>query len=142
MFLLMGLCSGIAAFALFAGAVWSYFKQHSLMESRVPTTGTVVDLTSRVTSDSSIIVPIVEFSVPSGEKVRFTSEFGSRPASHQIGQSVNVRYDSADPQKAEIESGLTLWLAPVIYVFIGAIACCLSIMFLAFSVFINPSFSP
>jgi hypothetical protein len=144
MFLLIGLCSGMAAFGLFAGAVWSYFKQHRQMESRVPTTGTVVELTTRITASgrSTMICPVVEFSLPSGEKVRFTSEFGSRPAGHQIGQSVNVRYDPADPQKAEIESGMTLWLAPVIYVFIGAIACCLSITFLAVYAFANPSFSP
>jgi hypothetical protein len=131
--LLMGLCFGVAAFALFAGAVWAYFKQKSQMESRVLATGTVVELVHRATTGgrSGIFCPVVEFGVPSGQKIRFTSDFGSRPAGHKIGQSVNVRYDPADPQKAEIESGMTTWLTPLILVFMGTIACCLTLAFLA-----------
>jgi hypothetical protein len=75
---------------------------------------------------------VVEFTIPSGEKIRFTSEFGSRPASHTIGQRIAVRYDPADPQKAEVESAMSLWLAPLIMIFMGVIACCLSAVFLGF----------
>ena len=132
MFLFMGLGSGLAALGLFIGGIWSYFSQQRKMESRVAATGTVVELTTQVTPSSSIICPVVEFSIASGEKIRFTSEFGARPAKHRIGQSVNVRYDSADPQKAEIESTMTLWLMPLILAFMGIIACCLAIAFLGF----------
>jgi nitrate reductase NapE component len=144
MFLFMSLCSGIAAFGLFAGVVWAYFKQKSQMESRVPATGTVVELVHRNTTDgyTGIFCPVVEFSTPSGERIRFTSDFGSRPASHKIGQSVRVRYDAADPQKAEIESGLTTWLTPLILAFMGVIACCLTVAFLAAYGFGSSSFSP
>jgi hypothetical protein len=132
MFLFMGLCFGVSAFALLGGALWAYFKQQRQIESRVVATGTVVELTTQATARSSIICPVVEFTASSGEKIRFTSEFGSRPAGHKIGQSVNVRYDAADPQKAEIESAMNLWLIPLILVFMGAIACCLAIAFLGF----------
>jgi len=132
MFLLMGLCFSISAFALLGGAVWAYFKQQRQMESRLPAPGTVVELTSRISASgrSSILCPVVEFTVPSGEKIRFTSEFGSRPAMHQVGQSVEVRYDPADPNKAEIDSGATMWITPLILVFMGLLACCLGISFL------------
>jgi hypothetical protein len=103
MFLLFGLCSGLAAFGLLAGAAWAYFKQQRTMQSRVATTGTVVELTQQNTSRGYILCPVVEFTIPSGEKIRFTSEFGSRPASHSIGQSIAVRYDPADP-KSEVRS--------------------------------------
>jgi hypothetical protein len=144
MFLVMSFCSGFAAVGLLVGAVWSYFKQKRQMESRVPATGTVVELVHRSTTAgrSGIFCPVVEFSVPSGEQVRFTSDFGSRPASHKVGQTVNVRYDPVEPQKAEIESGMTTWLVPLILVFMGTIACCLTVFFLAASVIGNPSFSP
>jgi len=134
MFLFMGLCFGVSAFGLLGGALWAYFKQQRQMESRAVATGTVVELTSRVTASGrgSMICPVVEFTTSSGEKIRFTSDFGSRPAGHKIGQSVNVRYDAADPQKAEIESAMNLWLIPLILVFMGAIACCLAIAFLGF----------
>jgi hypothetical protein len=132
MFLFMGLCFGVSSFGLLGGALWAYFKQQRQMESRVAATGTVVELTTQATARGSIICPVVEFTATSGEKVRFTSEFGSRPARHKIGQSVNVRYDAADPQKAEIESAMNLWLIPLILVFMGAIACCLAVAFLGF----------
>lgn len=142
MFLPIGLFLGIAAFALLAGAVWAYFKQKGQMESRAPAEGTVIELVARAGRRGSIYCPVVEFGMPSGQRVRFTSEFGSRPAGYQVGQRVKVRYDPADLQKAEIESGLTLWLAPLILVFMGAIACCLAVLFLGVYMFANPSFVP
>jgi hypothetical protein len=132
MFLFMGLCFGVAAFGLLGGALWAYFKQQRQMQSRVAAVGTVVELTTQATARGSIICPVVEFTASSGEKITFTSEFGSRPAGHQIGQSVNVRYDANDPQKAEIESAMNLWLIPLILVFMGAIAGFLAIAFLGF----------
>jgi Protein of unknown function (DUF3592) len=135
MFLLFGLCSGLAAFGLLGGAAWTYFKQQRTMQSRVAATGTVVELTRQNTTRGYILCPVVEFTIPSGEKIRFTSEFGSRPASHAIGQSVAVRYDPADPQKAEVESAMSLWLVPLIMVFMGVIAGCLSVAFLGFYAF-------
>jgi len=132
MFLFMGLCFGIAAVGLLGGAVWAYFKQQQTTESRVATTGTVVELTTQVTQRGSMLCPVVEFTTLTGAQIRFTSEFGSRPAGHKIGQSVNIRYDAADPQKAEIESPMNRWLVPLILVFMGVIACCMGVVFLGF----------
>ena len=112
MFLFMGLCLGLASFGLLGGAVWSYLKQRRIMQGRVSTTGAVVELAQRTT-------PVVEFSIPSGEKIKFTSDFGSFPASNKIGDTVKVRYDVADPQKAEVDSSMSVWLAPLILVFAG-----------------------
>jgi len=132
MFLFMGLCFGIAAVGLLGGAVWAYFKQQQTTESRVATTGSVVELTTQVTQRGSMLCPVVEFTTLTGAQIRFTSEFGSRPAGHKIGQSVNIRYDAADPQKAEIESPMNRWLVPLILVFMGVIACCMGVVFLGF----------
>ena len=134
MFLIMGLFFGLSSFALLGGAVWTYFSQHRKVESQVKAVGTVVELVSRVTTSgrASMICPVVEFTASSGEKIKFTSEFGSLPAGHKIGQSVTVGYDPVEPQKAEIDSTTTRWLGPVVYVFMGVIACCLSVSFLAF----------
>jgi hypothetical protein len=112
------------------------------MESRTPAAGTVVELERRLGRHSSIFCPVVEFSLPSGERVRFTSDFGSRPASHQVGQSVSIRYDPADPHNAEIESGMTTWLTSLILGFLGVIACCLTVAFLAVSLLGNSSVAP
>lgn len=144
MFLFMGLCFGLSALALLGGAVWAYFSQQHKMESRVAAVGTIVELITRITASgrSNMICPVVEFTVPSGGKIRFTSDFGSRPAGHKVGQNVNIRYDPVDPQKAEIESMTTLWLVPLILVFMGVIACCLTVAFLAVYGLGPSSFSP
>ena len=130
MFLVMGSVSGLAALALLVGAVWGYFSQRRKMGSRVTAVGTVVELTRQPSGHDNIICPVVEFTVPSGEQIRFTSDFGTLPASHKIGQAVSVRYDPVDPHQADLESGMTIWLAPLILVFMGGIACCLAVAFL------------
>ena len=144
MFLIMGSCFGIAAVALLGGAVWAYVKQQRTMSNRLEATGTVVELTRTATASgrSHIICPVVEFAVPGGEKIRFTSDFGSLPAKHTIGQSVNIRYDAVDPHKAEIDSAMSLWLTPLILIFMGVIACCLAISFLATFGLVSSSASP
>ena len=142
MFLIMGTCFGLSAFALLVGAVWAYFSQKRKMEDRVAVVGTVVELTTRATARSGIICPVVEFTAFSGEKIKFTSEFGSRPAGYKVGQSVNVRYDPVDTQNAEIESTMNLWLVPLILVFMGVIACCLTVAFLGIYGLGASSFSP
>lgn len=134
MFLFMSLCLGLSTFGLLGGAVWAYLKQRNALQGRVATTGTVVELTQRDTASTRgyIICPVVEFSIPSGETIKFASEFGSFPASNKVGDTVKVRYDAADPQKAEVDSGLSLWLTPLILAFLGIIACCLAAGFLVF----------
>ena len=132
MFLIFGLLAGLASVGLLGGAVWNYFKGRQTMQNRVAVNGTVVELVQRNTSRSHIFCPVVEYSLPSGEKMRFTSEFGTLPASHKIGDVVKVRYDPANPQQAEIESGMSLWLGPLIMVFMGTVACCLSVFFIVF----------
>ena len=145
MFLLMGLCFGISSFGLLGGAVWAYFSQQRKMESRVVAVGTVVELTTQITASgrATMICPVVEFTPLSGGKIRFTSDFGSLPASHKIGQNVNVRYDSIDdPQKAEIDSTANLWLTPLILVFMGLLSCCLAVTFLGLYALVPSIFSP
>jgi len=144
MFLFMGLCFGISAFGLLGGAVWSYFSQRRKMDSRASAVGMVVELTNQVTASgrASLICPVVEFTASSGEKIRFTSDFGSRPAGHKVGQSVKVRYDPLDPHQAEIDSVMNLWLVPLILVFMGGIAGCLAFAFLVFYTLGASTFSP
>lgn len=93
----------------------------------------MVDLERRIIQAGSlgIYCPVVEFTAPSGENVRFVSEFGSLPASHRVGQSVKVRYDALNTEKAEVDSGASRWLVPAIMIGIGVIFCCFTVFALA-----------
>jgi len=107
LFLLIGLA------VLIYGAVLAV-KQSRELARQVGATGTVVDLVTRVINPGSggVYCPVVEFTTATGEHVRFESQFGTMPATHHVGQTVSVRYEVADPQKAEVDSASSRWLVP------------------------------
>ena len=107
LFLLIGLA------VLIYGAV-SAVRQSRELARQVGATGTVVDLVKRVFNPGSggVYCPVVEFTTATGQAVRFESQFGTMPATHQVGQTVAVRYEVADPQKAEVDSATSRWFVP------------------------------
>ena len=98
---------------MIGGAV-AAVKQSRESARRVGATGTVVDLVKRVFTARSggVYCPVVEFTTAAGQAVRFESQFGTMPATHQVGQTVAVQYELADPQKAEVDSSTSRWLVP------------------------------
>ncbi len=60
--------------------------------------------------------PVVEFSTPGHVSYQFTSSMGGG-AQPVVGETVNVRYDPANPRHAEIDSLTVVWL-PVFACFI------------------------
>jgi len=137
--IIVGLFVGLIGVALLAAAGWTFYNQRNKAMAGVTTTGKVIDLTREIMNpgSSGVYCPVVEFSLPSGETITFTSNYGTRPASHKVGQSVNVRYDQDDPQKAEIDSALSKWLVPGILAFMGVLACCLGAFMVPFFWMIN-----
>jgi len=130
--------AGLLGLGLLGLAVLIYYTQENKAAERVTTTGEVIELTREVTTpgSSGAYYPVVAFTLPSGEVVTFTSNFGSRPAGYKAGQKVTVRYDPDDPQNAEMVSALSKWLMPGILAFMGVIVCCLGVTFLVlFGVF-------
>src|ERR1700674_1777087 len=100
--LLIGVLFALIGIAVLIGGVVAAVKQVRKSGRGVATTGTVVDLVKRVFSPGTagVYCPVVEFTA-AGRPVRFESQFGTMPASHRVGQSIAIRYDPADPQKAE-----------------------------------------
>jgi hypothetical protein len=78
-----------------------------------------------------VYCPTIEFTTLSGESVRFESSYGTMPASHKIGQSINVKYDQKDPRKAEVESSFVKWLYPGCLLIFASGAFLFSIIFFA-----------
>jgi hypothetical protein len=107
LFILIGL-------AILIGGAVAAVKQSRESARRVGATGTVVDLVKRVFTARSggVYCPVVEFTTAAGQAVRFESQFGTMPATHQVGQTVAVQYELADPQKAEVDSPTSRWLVP------------------------------
>lgn len=112
--LLIGLLFILIGLAILIGGAVAAVKQSRESARRVGATGTVVDLVKRVFTARSggVYCPVVEFTTAAGQVVRFESQFGTMPATHQVGQTVRVHYDVADPQKAEVDSVTSRWLVP------------------------------
>jgi hypothetical protein len=112
--ILIGLLFVLIGLAILIGGVISAVKQSRESARRGRAAGTVVDLVKRVLNPGSggVYCPVVEFTTATGQAVRFESEFGTLPATHQVGQTVAVRYEVADPQKAEVDSATSRWLVP------------------------------
>lgn len=112
--LLVGVLFGLIGLAVLISGIVAAVKQSRKSARGVKATGTVVNLVSRVFNPGSagVYCPVVDFTSATGQPVRFESQFGTMPASHRVGQTIAVRYDPADPQKADVDSVTANWFVP------------------------------
>lgn len=92
---------------------WLGFRSYTLSVDGEVVTGTVVRLLEdEPSSYTSDIYPIVEFEVD-GEIYSVQSQnnyrWWNRYTRFPVGRQVEMRYDPANPQKAEVNSWLDLW---------------------------------
>lgn len=108
---------------LLVGAAFTYEKRASFIAEAVRGDGVVIDLESSRSGSSSdrTYRPVVRFVTEDGERVEFTSSFGSNPPSYSRGDRVRVLYLPSRPRDAEIESFFALWGVTVILGGIGAV---------------------
>ena len=71
--------------------------------------GTVVEVRVRGIGRNAVSVPVLEF-LPHGERARrVESWMGSGFQGFTVGQAVPVRYDPADPDRAEVDTFAVMW---------------------------------
>lgn len=73
------------------------------------TAGTVVEVRVRGLGRNAVSVPLLEFRGPGGRVQRTESWMGSGFQRFEAGQAVPVRYDPADPNRAEVDTVAVLW---------------------------------
>ena len=105
--------------ASLAGAGACLLGTRRFLRRALPAPGKVAELLcehSRHLSRGPCVVyrPVVTFSLPSGEEVRFKSTVAGYPPPLRHGQAVTVLYDPDRPQDARIRSFQDLWLGPLI----------------------------
>lgn len=105
---------------LFFGAfcLWGVYAANTayrLETTGIVTTGTVIGMEESNTDGSSAYSPIVEFSA-NGQTYTFESNNASSPPAYQVGETVNVRYDPADPGTAQIDKLTERWLMPILLI--------------------------
>jgi hypothetical protein len=134
--LLVGLLFVLIGIAVLIGGVVGAVRQSRESAQRVAATGTVVDVVQRVVNPGSagIYCPTVDFTTAAGQPVRFQSEFGTMPASHEVGQSIAVRYDPNNPQKAEVDSATSRWLVPGCMIGMGVLFLGMGLVFMVIGI--------
>lgn len=98
-------------------AIWLGWRSYTLTASGEVTEGTVVKLLEEDVSFTTSFTPIFEFQA-NGETYRVQSQNSYRWWNRYLGISegsqIEVRYDPANPQTAEINSFWAVWNDPII----------------------------
>jgi hypothetical protein len=108
----------LAWLLLAALTVWLGMRSYTLTVDSETTTGTVVDIVELGDSDGgSSYSPVIEFTV-AGRPYLVTSQNNYSFWTSQIrfpeGKQVEVRYETGDPQNAEVNSLWDIWQETVI----------------------------
>lgn len=65
--------------------------------------------------------PVVAFTTPAGERVRFTGSEGSSPAAYAVGERVSVRYRPEAPQEAQLAGWGSLFGGSLLAIGLGSV---------------------
>ena len=114
-------CITIAANLFLAGfclwGVYAGYGSWKLEQNGKTITGTVVSLEESDSSDGGCCVysPVIEF-ISNGQTFSFEGENASYPPAYEVGEEVQVLYDPADPNTAQINKWSERWLFPLIII--------------------------
>lgn len=118
--LVIGVAFVLLGLALLVSAGVVFFRQRKERATALRASGVVVDLARSQGQRGYLYHPVVEFETASGRKARFQEELGRSPAGYKAGQEVKVLYQPDNPEKAEIDSGSSLYFFPGCLLAMGA----------------------
>ena len=97
--------------------VYAGYTSWKLDNEGLTTTGIVVKLEESDDSEGSCCVysPVIEFDA-NGQTFTFEGDNASYPPAYDVGEQVNVIYDPANPNTAQINKWTERWLFPIIIV--------------------------
>jgi hypothetical protein len=97
--------------------VYAGYNSWSLGRDGQTATGTVIKLAESSDGEGGCCVysPVVEFQA-NGQTYTFESDNASNPPAYEVGESVSVIYNPADPATAQIDKWSERWLMPIILI--------------------------
>lgn len=110
-----------AGLVLIGSGLYTRFQRRRFLRSAGRATGTVVDIVVKRARKGNARFPVIRFTGPAGEPVEFHSSFAGPPSTFTIGAQVPVRYDPAEPRRAEVDSFLALWFMTLMLLGLGAV---------------------
>ncbi len=120
--IIMLVCLGIVGYF--------FYTSWNLQRNGVTTTGVVVSLEPHSDEDGETYSPVVSFTAQ-GKSYTFESSTSSDPPAYRVGEEVSLRYDPANPQRADIDSFVTSpWLYGIVLAVLGIATLVLNGVFL------------
>ena len=120
----MGYYSLVIGTVIYLFAVWSTLTILRLLITGERTKGTIVGFSQklRYVGDRKRMYyhANIEFRTISGEPFLFTYGYGSTTQPGEIGQGMPVIYDPAAPEKAVVNSFMSVWAGPLAVTILGA----------------------
>jgi hypothetical protein len=86
-----------------------YARRRKFLASAEPAVGTVTEVRIRGVGRNAESIPSFEFRTADGAVRRAESLMGSGFQGFEVGETIPVKYDPADPAKAEVDSFAVLW---------------------------------
>ena len=103
-----GVCIAVGC-GFLVSALRIYLARKRFLATAQAAAGTVVEARVRGIGRNAVSVPILEFRSPGDRVQRAESWMGSGFQRFEVGQAVPVRYDPADPGRAEVDTFAVLW---------------------------------
>jgi len=122
----------IIGLALLTGCVYLYSDKQAFKKKAEISQGVVVELIIERFDKTIMYAPIISFTTKEGDKIEFTSAIGNNSPSYRVGETVEIIYDPKEPNKADINSFTSLWMAPLILGVFGII-----FFLIGFSIFLH-----
>jgi len=102
------LCIAVGC-GFFVSALRIYMARRRFLATAQAASGTVAEVRVRGIGRNAVSAPVLEFQGPGGRMQRAESWMGSGFQRFEAGQTVPVRYDPADPGKAEVDTFAVMW---------------------------------
>lgn len=118
----IGICLVVGGL-MFLFAVKGFIETLIFLRASRKTYALVVRLAKTRNSDrQTMYLPVLEFQSAGERKISVTSTIASNPPAYKIGEQVEIRYLTKNPQSAKINSFSEIWLI-TIFLTIFATAC-------------------
>jgi len=105
----IGLANLAVGCAFLVSALRIYLARKKFLATAQNATGTVIEIRKQYFGRNTISIPLLEFPVPENRAHRAESWMGSGFGGFTVGQTVPVRYDPANPSRAEVDTFAVMW---------------------------------
>lgn len=113
----------LAAIVPLGVSAFLYINTWKFVNTATKTKGTVIRLDAREGSKGGTVYqPIYEFRTLDGQVITVAHDNASRPARYKVGQSVDVLYNTENPQNAKINNSTNLYMVPLVLAGVGIVA--------------------